>query len=320
MKLFDSKWPIVEAAMNNASDKTLALAVSQAGGFPSLCTYPKYTIKPRNPNSPLPHKDIDFDPMFYEISDFILSNGSANVIVPVPPEWLLHADFLKIAKEVKISHWEIFPRWQNEQICCSKIIMDDLIFGCIKQLKKYSKVIGRLLGPVSNNPRLEIFDGLAIKGSDSGGGRGYFTVQETFNHQIQHSKNVIPYGGVGTPQQVRAYIDQGAPAVAVGTLFAACLESPLTMEAKLQMVTKTSKDITKIKGDPDGKIQQNALLLDPALAVDGSNYTHNHSDQLLDGIYGNGHQGILFAGSGIDHVDKVRTVQETMEYLVSELH
>ena len=318
-KLFNSKWPVIEAAMNMASDKNLALAVSEAGGFPSLSTIPAFTHLPRFPNSSLPLKKIDFDPMYFEITDFIKSNGSANVIVPMSAAWLLEKSFLKLVKDVKISHWEIFPRWQDDQVCSTDLIMDNLIYQGVKYIKQYSKVLGRILSPVIDHPRIDIFDGVEVKGSDSAGGRGFKSCQEIFDQQIHHSKIVIPYGGIGTPQQVKEYIQKGAPAVGVGTLFALCKESPLNYEVKMQMITQGISNVTVIKGGADSNLEQNAILLDSNIKTDGSDNKGNHHEDLLTGIYGDGAHGLVFAGHGIKHVTSIRTVRETMEYLTSEL-
>ena len=310
-KFFNSKWPIVEAAMNTASNKQLALAVSEAGGFPSLWTMPAYTDSSC--------MKLDFDPMFSALTDFIKSNGSANVIVPISVGLVLEKNFLKIAKDLKISHWEIVARHKNHRVCSSEFLNDDRLYKGINYLQRYSKVIGRLLCPVANNPRLNIYDAVEIKGSDSAGGLGYQTVEQSFDEQIKYSNTVIPYGGVGTPDQVKQYIQKGAPAVGVGTLFAVCVESPLSTETKIEMISKSSKDISVVKGDPDGKLELNAIVLDQSIKTDGSENRGNHTDELHAGIYGNGKQGLIFAGHGIDHVDRIRTVKETMEYLTSKL-
>ena len=311
-KLFNSKWPIVEAIMNQASTKKLALAISEAGGFPSLCAAPVGTAS-----------SIDFDPMYFELCDFIKANGSANVVVPLSVEWLSQKNFLKIVKDFKISHWEIFPRDTNTntQRCLSEVLMDNLIYHGVKFLQRYSCVMGRLFNPVKNHPRLSILDAVTIKGSDGGGatGIGIHTVQETFNQQINYSKNVIPYGGIGSPHQVKNYLQQGAPAVGVGTLFAMCVESPLTHDVKLQMLNKSSTDIINIKGSTNGSLRQNAILLNSNIKTDGTDNKGNHTDDLTAGIHGNGTQGLIFAGHGIDYVTKIRTVRETIEYLTSEL-
>ena len=318
-KLFNSKWPVIEAAMNMASNKKLALAVSEAGGFPSLSTSPAYTHLPRIPNSALPTKNIDFDPMYFEITDFIKSNGSANVIVPMMAAWLLEKDFLTLVKDVKISHWEIFPRWQGDQICSSELIMDDMIYQGVKFIKRYSNVLGRILTTVTNHPRIDIFDGVEVKGSDSAGGMGFKSCQETFDQQLKYSKTVIPYGGIGTPQQVKEYIQKGATAVGVGTLFALCKESPLNHDVKMQMINQGINNVTVIKGGENTNLKQNAILLDSNIKTDGSDNKENHTNDLLTGMYGDGNHGLVFAGHGIKHVTSIRTVRETMEYLTSEL-
>lgn len=315
-KLYPSRWPIVLAGMNGGSDKNLALAVAEAGGFPSIFVAPASNGVKLLPNSPLATRGIDFDFMYYELLDFIKCKGDSNVSVPIAPKYLFYPQFLKMAKALKISHWDIFPRWEGDQVCCGDLIQDDMIFQGVRYLRRFSHVVGRLLRP-SSSPRLSAYSILAVTGIGTGGACGTLPIKEFFEQQIAVTPNTIPHGGIGTPQQVKEYIQAGAPAVAVGTLFAACVESPLSKEAKQRMVE--AEEVTLINAEHQkAKVQQNALIFDQD-SVNHSGDDSNHNGALYAGIHGNGNQGLIMAGHAVRHIDRVRTVQETMDYLVSEL-
>ena len=85
------------------------------------------------------------------------------------------------------------------------------------------------------------------------------------------------------------------------------------------MLNKSSTDIINIKDSTNGSVRQNAILLNSNIKTDGTDNKGNHTDDLIAGIHGNGTQGLIFAGHGIDYVTKIRTVRETIEYLTSEL-
>lgn len=316
-QLFNSRWPIFMAGMNGGSDKRLALAVAEAGGFPSIYVSASWGNIKRTADSPLATRDIDFDPMYYELSDLIKCKGDANFSVPIAPKYLYYPQFLKMAKDLQISHWDIFPRWESDQVCASELLNDEMIYQGVKYLRRFSHVIGRLCQP-AHTPRLSAYSVLAMIGTDNGGGQGTMTVKESFMKQIvTNPDNTMPHGGVGTPGQVREYIAAGAPAVAVGTLFAACEESPLSMAVKQKMVE--ASEVVRIGAhDKNAKIQQNALVFEKS-SVTHPNDDSNHSGALYSGIHGDGTQGLIMAGHAIKYVDRIRTVKETMEYLVSEL-
>jgi hypothetical protein len=42
----------------------------------------------------------------------------------------------------------------------------------------------------------------------------------------------------------------------------------------------------------------------------------NRDGSLHTGIYGNGTEGHIYAGYGIQHVDRIRTAKQTVEYLL----
>jgi NAD(P)H-dependent flavin oxidoreductase YrpB (nitropropane dioxygenase family) len=131
--------------------------------------------------------------------------------------------------------------------------------------------------------------------------------------QLTPGAVVIPYGGVGTPEQVAYYLSAGAVAVAIGTLFAACQESPLSKATKQAMLVASANSVVRM---PDSN--QNMLPLGSLndIVESKSQSSVNRDKSLHAGINGDGITGHIYAGHGIQHVDRIRTVKETVEYLV----
>ena len=304
-KLFDCKYPIVEASMNLGSDLKLALAVADAGAFPSLLTnYIKDSKLIGN----------DHNELYEKLREFKKSTGSCNLILGIGSSVLSNLNMLKIINEFQVSHIELFPSNPNGIIeTIDKICSDNMNLAGIKFLKKTAQIITRLYTPTNSNFANQ-FDAFAIKGKESGGRSGCWSVLELFNNQrAQLNIPLYPIGGIGTPEQVKHYIDNGAVAVGIGTLFAACEESPLSKEAKDKIVNSTIKDIVQT---PD--TNQNVIILGNTI-LESQPADWNRSDLLDKGLHGNGETGLMYVGHGINHVDRIRTVKETVEYLVSQL-
>jgi len=159
-------------------------------------------------------------------------------------------------------------------------------------------------------------DALCIKGKESAGMSSDFSVSTLFDRlKIKYpALPLIPYGGIGSPAQVRQYLDRGAVGVAVGTLFAAAKESCLSHQAKQAMCAGNSEQIHQLTDT-----KQNAIILSDSddLPADPKDWNREHS--LKQGIRGNGRQGHLYVGQAIDQVTKILPVKEIMRYLTSDL-
>lgn len=292
MNFFPSRYPIVEAWMNGASDLNLAAAVADAGAFPSLM---------------VPEDDEQADAA---LTEFRQLTGHCDVLIMVPLGNLNHAQIVKVLTKHRPSHIELFrvnetgERMEFDAFANTKTDM------ALKLLKRHSKLMIRTYQPTAP---VDLIDAFCLKGTESGGRTGDWSVKDLFDHEIQQhtSTGLIPYGGVGTPQQVAYYINQGAAGVAVGTLFAACQESPLTIEVKNKMIAASSQDLQKTAN------QQNFLQLGEEMAQINDGW--NRTQQLTQSIKGDGEHGFVYAGKSVDHVDRMRTAKEVVEYLVSEL-
>jgi len=295
-KFFNSKYPIVEASMNQGSSLDLAVAVHHAGAFPSLfLTCENYT------NS-------------YDLFDqFRTLTNSTNVVIPMARHHLLDKNWIKMLYDFSPSHIEIFPSDKDGLVDDYVSYFDDLLISsALKFLKNRSKIIMRLYQPLEHK-LADHFDAFYIKGLESAGKTGSWTVKDLFLKQkmLTPDKVVIPFGGIGTPEQVHWYLNHGAEAVGVGTVFAACKESPLSLEMKQKMLKLSSSDITQL-----ADTQQNCVVLGNNLDTESD---WNRSNSLKQGINGDGTQGHLYLGHSINHIDKIRTVHEAVQYLCSSL-
>lgn len=292
VNFFPSRWPIMCAVMNQVSDLNLALAVHSAGAMPSL------QINRYNAD-----RTINYDLVNHELSEFSKQAGNSNLVLVMAQEDFVDYKFIKLVRQHQVSHVEIL----GNKIDSSEYWNTAQFHLGLKYIKQTSKILYRVLSNTSDNSHIDAF---CIKGKESAGFAGSISVADMFNQQQAISnKALIPYGGIGTPEQVKHYMDCGAAGVAVGTLFAATHESCLSTETKLAMCGASSTQLTQFK-----ETGQNALVLG---VLKSSKQDWNHEHDLKNGIAGNG--GLVYAGTAIDYITEIRTVQQVMDYLTSKL-
>lgn len=313
-KIFNSKYPIVEASMNGGSSLPLALACWDAGVFPSLYIniYDAETRK------------INHDLLDSTIGEFVRSTGSIDVIIATDIFRLVDPTSLKIYKKYGVKYIEILPEAlaQRKKLGTNDNQIDyliknyDAIVKSAKNLLKPEYIIQRVNSPC-DNPHNFI---LGIKGSEAAGLNAQTTTtSELFDQQKVKTPNslLMPYGGIGTPSQVADYINRGAVSVVVGTLFAASKESTVSDDVKQRMVSTKKQDLIRL---PDTG-QQTLILsnLDQVIAdkVDATDW--NRQKSLETGLSGNAQHGHIYLGSSIDYVTEIKSVKEIVEYLTSEL-
>jgi hypothetical protein len=300
-KLFNCKFPIIEALMNRASNIELALAVKKAGAFPSLFA----------------NQFSDIDKARLEIEKFIDKSGDSTVTVNVTKYDFINykksdSGMIQLLNEYKITNCEIFPS-DSEGNVNYDFLEDPMFVKAVECLKRTTKITLRVYEPVDFR-KFPYIDCLSIKGQESAGKTGNWKVQDLFMRLKEISPDIplIPMGGVGTPDQVRWYIDQGAVAVGIGTFFAACTESPLSREVKQKMIESSSKDIIKLDDT-----KQNCIIFNENKKLSDRNKINNwnRDDSLAQGVFGNGNQGHIYVGAALDQIDRIRTVQESVDYL-----
>jgi NAD(P)H-dependent flavin oxidoreductase YrpB (nitropropane dioxygenase family) len=302
-KTFQSNYPILEACMNKGSTVELAIAVHQAGGYPSLCSW-TYNGRPE-----LMQRDLD---------RFVNATGSNRIHLSFELHEYEDSAIYSIVKSHMIPTIEIiygdkntFRPTSTEQELTADVIR---LLEPIKALG--TKVFKRIYDSVSQDMMTQhLIDGFCIKGSESAGFTGHVSVMDLFLQQQSLTPNamLIPYGGVGTAEQVKKYMDLGAETVAVGTVLALSAESPLSTETKLAAIKKQSKDLTQfphVVGNVERK--QNALQFEPYQGPDDANGTMG----LLRGMRGKT-DGHVYLGQGINHVSEIESCKDIIQRLAS---
>lgn len=284
--------------MQGASDLVLACAIHQAGAMPSLQIDWKKD------------RTTKHDILNQQIQDFVKLTGSTHCVLQLEYTDLKDQQTLNIIKSYNISHIEIIGligKISNDRMQYEfDIVMSQPKYlEGFNQIRSHARVLTRIFTPSLGKG----IDAYALKGADSAGWSGNLSVKDLFLQQKLQTPDIplIPYGGIGTPEQVAWYIKNGAAGVAVGTLFAATQESCLSEKTKTAMVQSSKQDLQKLHST------QRALVFGDISQDTEPNYVSS----LNQGIAGLG--GLLYAGSAIDHVTHIRTVQQVVDYLTSEL-
>ena len=302
-KFFNSKYPILEACMYGGSDLKLALACWNAGIYPSLLipdVLNQYTV--------------NYDLLGETLTEYKKSTGACDIVLAIGQRQFFDLKLMDMIKSYKVSHVEFFPLHDDSYDRATQVFGDhyDKALSAMAKHIAPVQVMSRTRKPFVDKKNFAY----CLKGSDGAGLNGELNTAELFEQQKKLTPDavLIPYGGVGTPKQVADYIRTGATAVAVGTLLAASLESPLSQETKEAMCRANKSDINKFNDT-----NQNALVLGDPKKVQQDKSHWNRTDSFFKGLYGDGKTGHIYAGNGIDHVNSIKSVKEIVEYLTSEL-
>lgn len=304
-KIFQCQRPILEACMNKGSTLKLALAVHEAGGYPSLCSWTY------NKRAELLQKDLDL---------FVKTTGSNRIHISFELGEFDPQIIIDIVKSHRVPTIELIYGDKNT---FGSTTNDHDVIDQLEELLQPIKALGtrvfrRIYDPVDHSSmNSHLLDGFCIKGKESAGFSGYMSVRDLFlkQQQLTPSALLIPYGGVGTAAQVKDYMDLGAEIVAVGTLLALSAESSLSTQTKQQAITARSDNLTEFKhvvGNTERK--QTALQFQPYIGPDDQNGTIG----LVRGIHGKTH-GHVYFGHGIDHVSDILTCKQIISNLTSQI-
>jgi nitronate monooxygenase len=289
---FDSKYPIIAAAMNQVSDCNLAIACHNAGIFPSISTltYSKNYI-------------VNYSDLEKAIDQFQTRTGTNKILISVAIGDLLSRQFYELVKKYNLENLEIIGNdlnYPNEE---KKLYLEYL---STPNLKLFAKVLGRTYV----NPKL--MHGVILKGKQ-GAGRSIQSINE--EEELLSIKSEFPSlpiimsGGIGTSNDIKKYIEMGCIGVAIGTLFAASEESCISKETKLKMIESSADEIKRL----DTGAQQNAIIFS-RIEEDDFNNTNSLNIGMKDPT--NGH---IFAGTGIDHIKSILPVKDIVQLLVEGL-
>ena len=304
-QVFQSRYPILEACMNRGSTVELAVAVHAAGGYPSLCswTYNQHSqamqqdldrfVKITNSNrihlsfelNEFDHQVVHDIVQSHRIPTIEIIYGKTNTFRPTDSESELEVALLQLLGPLKAQGVSIFKR----------------VYEAMDQ----------------DNMDRHLLDGFCIKGAESAGFSSYTPVRETFlkQRELTPGAMLIPYGGIGTADQVQDYIELGAEMIAVGTVLALSAESTMATETKLAAIQKQSQDLVESTHDFGGvKRKQSALKFGNYVGPDDLNGTIG----LVRGLNGKTDSHV-YLGHGIDHVTEILSCQEIIQRLVEKI-
>lgn len=288
-RLFNSRYPIISVPMNQVSEESLAIAVSRAGGFPSISGYSYQTD----------------DKLIEALLRFVDSVGNSNLILGIDEKSLLNSKVVCVIKELKISHvlryFNEDPRISdNTRANWRKIIektLEDLPCHKINMKINFEKI--------EDTEKIYF-----VKGNDGAGRPGAAKTKDLFDFHITNTPNacLVPTGGIGTAEQVRYYLDRGAVAVGCGTLFAAARESILSKESKQSLISASKESLTTV----DKNLNQLGLVFNK---IESDN--QNHTESLKLGIE-SPKSGLIFAGHAIDQIISIDSVNEILNKLMNK--
>lgn len=315
-QVFKSRYPILEAAMNKGSTLKLALAVHAAGGYPSLCAWCYGFGGVFDPD--LMKKDLD---------SFVDKTGSNRVHLSFEFDFLEHVDqCLQIADAYKVPTVELIYGLANTPRPLHLMSANQNIASLTKPLHDMgTKIFRRIYDTVSaETKQAHYLDGFCIKGAEAGGFSSTKPLKQIFLEQQSLTPDalLIPHGGIGTPEQVKEYIDLGAEMVGIGTVLALSQEGPIKADARdiaiasqanqlsnfaQTFVTETGETVVR---------RQNVLKFQDFQQPDDFNRTRG----LMAGLWDNStDQGHIYFGQAIDHVHETLPCEQIIKHLVSAL-
>lgn len=289
--IIDTKHPLLAMPMNGVSDINLAIAVTNAGAFPSISIFNFYK-----------NNKVDFLLLSSELKRFQDSTSSSKILISMHWETLFDKQMLAILYRFDLRFIELFIR----------PVLHPLWNKLTKQIEILRKQNFKIFFKTAGLLPVCEFDAIVIKGPN-GAGRSFLGVPSltnTFNNltdKIQANK-LIPSGGIGCPEQVAYYLNRGVAGVGVGTLIAASEESCLSAETKQKIVESSAAEIQSI-----GPLNCRGLFF--------SHIDHddeNNSNALSHGIRGI-NSGCIYVGNGIDYIDKVMPLKDIIQKLISHV-
>lgn len=295
LDFFGCPRPILAVAMNRVSDVNLAVAVLQAGAFPSISSFNYYR------NGSLDHSWLGD-----ELDRFRdLTGGSTRVLVSLASGDFLSQRLQSLLLDRGFRFVELF-NWEHDGGLWRRLKAQISYLETWHDLKVVFK-IHRARDAVDLELPTIVFKG------NEGAGRTVpeaGSLEENFRYlrEARPSLSIIPSGGISTPEQVKYFLDRGALAVGIGTLFAAAEESCVSRETKLRMIKATADDIRRF-----GKFSHHGLVFG-SVGQDDDNNTRS----LMRGI-AQPTSGSIFAGRGIDHVKEILPAREIVQNLTALL-
>jgi hypothetical protein len=278
--------------MNQVSDVNLAIAIHEAGAFPSIIIthYIKDNI-------------FDFGAYKSDLEQFQNKTKSTNLLLSVGFKLILNDSIIKPFFELGFKHIELFHFFAN-----------DTHWPIILEKCKYleEKYDAKIIFKISTNEMSDDswYRTIILKGEEAAGRSSDFPkpIKEKFiDYKTKFPNiNIIPCGGIYNYEQVKFYMDNGALAVGVGSLFAASEESSLSVESKQKIINSAKNNITL-----GGQLNFKGLF---ASIVENDDL--NLTKSLQVGV-NNPDKGCIYVGDAIDHITEILPVKTIIDRLMN---
>lgn len=165
--------------------------------------------------------------------------------------------------------------------------------------------------------------GVLVTGTEAGGHTGYVTTMVLVPAVAR--KITIPMvagGGIATPEQIAALFCLGAEGVIIGTRFMMCKESMLHPRAIKRLLEATEEE-TYASVHVSGRHQRWLVTpwirekIMPLPEIKGEDHIYSFAPYAgLGCVVGDVEKGIVGAGQGVGLIDDVRSIAETVEWLM----
>lgn len=315
-KLFQSKYPILVAAMNKAANLKLALASANAGIFPSIAGY-NYCHGPNNYNNKYPNLNLTH--LEYDLKSFNDKTGTNNLNISIEFLDMLKPEFIKLCSLKLFSHIEIV----DETKYVSKAEADktnthlNYLKTCFTEINNYGiSTIFKCIQPnhwdTKTKRTHDLFQGVIIKSTEAAGlvaiDIDRKTLIEEFNYlkNLSPNKTFIPLGGIYSSKQIKEFLNLGAETIGVGSYFIAAEEFDIPIENKRRIIEMNTNDIRNVSG-------HNSVVFSEV-----NNYDFNLTYSLYTAT-NTPLKGRIPMGHGINHIKEIKPLKDLVEELISEI-
>ena len=283
---FNSKYPIVALAMNQVSNAKFAVDCHNVGIYPSISLFNYTTLK-------------DF---LLDVSYFKEKTGTTDFLFSLNFSDFENKQIQNTIDKLDIKNIELIFNFHNS----------NEIFSNIKnELKKRQNIVFYLKTMSITDLRFnEYFNGFILKGNNSAGIIGKNKIESIFLYtkKTYPDKFIIPSGGIENKNQIKYFMDNGAAAVGIGTLFALSEESPIPKESKLAMINKKRSIMINSINHKKGAIVFSKIK--------NGNNDHNNTESLILGITSGGKKGHIYAGTAIESIKEIKPLKQIVEELI----
>lgn len=276
--------------MNQVSDARLAIACHKAGIVPSLFLSSFY-----------------LDVIEKELIEYRKHVIGGDLLLSVTCSDLI-PNVIKLIVDYQVTHLELIdyhPAIENK----SERIIELIRNSGIKVSLKMTTYLGKA-------KYISLFDSVLIKGPDSAA-----RVVDTNKNLMERfvdakllypNTPIIVCGGISTSKEIKEYLEAGAEAVSLGTVFALSEESCIHKDKKISLVNMNYNNVTKLQLKDT---HQNAIVFSH---IRNSDFDGNNTSGLRVGR-DTADKGLIFIGKGIDNINAIKPVSEIVKELTKDV-